>query len=49
MMFAGNLAPNTITMLCALKETKFLLRASLRAALNKNFVPHALEKCYNYF
>jgi hypothetical protein len=25
-------------------ESQFLLRAALRAALNKNFVPHALAK-----
>ncbi len=33
------------TALCALKELKFLLRAALREALNKNLVFHTLEKC----
>jgi hypothetical protein len=32
------------TALCAEIKPKFLLRAALSAALNKNFVPHALEK-----
>ena len=34
------------TALCALTELEFLLRAALCAALNKNSVPHSLEKCY---
>ncbi len=34
------------TALCALKEPKFFLRASLREALKKNFVPHTFEKFY---
>ncbi len=32
------------TALCADIEPKFLLRAALRAALNKNFVPDVLAK-----
>ena len=31
------------TALCALKELTFLLRAALREALNKNFVPMHLN------
>lgn len=44
MLISNRRIPKSNTALCAEIKPRFLLRGALRKALNKNLVPHALEK-----